>query len=139
MAQSEWKLDCSNIDRLQKAMEAYQGDTENAINDVLHNEVFGIVEPSIRQLIPVSDSAKVWRGKLPHAKLSKSLTQENGNLSVTIKSTANYSYLYFPDDGTNTRRHIGNQQFFKRGGEAKVDEIVDRCINRLVNDFEKGV
>ena len=137
MAQSEWKLDCSNIDRLQKAMEGYQGNTEKTINDVLHNEVFGIVEPSIRKLIPVS--GKSWKGKKPGAKVSKSLTQENGNLSVTIKSTANYSYLYFPDDGTNTRRHIGNQQFFKRGGEAKVDEIVDRCINRLVNDFEKGV
>ena len=132
-------LDCSDIDRLQKAMENYQGNTENAINDVLHTEVFGIVEPSIRQLIPVSDPAKVWRSKLPHARLSKSLTQENGNLSVTVKSTASYNYLYFPDDGTNTRRHIGNQQFFKRGGEAKVGEIVDRCINRLINDFEKGV
>ena len=131
------EIDCSDIDRLQKAMENYQGNTESAINDVLHNEVFGIAEPSIRNLIPVS--GKRWKGKKPGAKSSKSLTQENGNLSVTVKTTASYHYLYFPDDGTNTRRHIGNQRFFERGGEAVLSEVAERCINRLVNDFEKGV
>ena len=132
-----FRLDDKHIEQLQKAMQQYQGNTEEAINDVLHNWAGDYAQEEIKRLMPVS--GKSWKGKRPSAKSSKSLQNENGNLSVTVKTTSNYNYLYFPDDGTNTRRHIGNQQFFKRGGEAVQDEIVQRCINRLVNDFDKGV
>ena len=38
---------------------------------------------------------------------------------------------FFAEDGTNTRRHIGNQQFFARGGENVKGEIIGRCIEKL--------
>ena len=132
-----FSLSAKNIERLLNAMEQYQGNTENAINDVLHNWAGDYAQEEIKRLMPVS--GKSWKGKRPSAKSSKSLQNVNGNLSVTVTTTKNYNYLYFPDDGTNTRRHVGNQQFFMRGGEAVEDEIVQRCINRLVNDFDKGV
>ena len=134
---SEWKLEFSDVERLHKAMEEFQGDTEATINDVLHNEAGDLAQEAIKKLMPVS--GKHWRGKKPAAKRSKSLQNVPGNLSVTVTTKKNWGYLYFPDDGTNTRRHVGNQQFFRRGGENVQDEIAERCINKLVNKFEEGV
>lgn len=135
MAESTFRLDATQLDKLQQAMQQYQGDTEAAVNDVLHNQAPGLIQDSIRRLIPVS--GREWKGKKPPAKTGNSLMSEPGNLSITVKNTKNYGYLYFPDDGTNTQNHAGNQQFFRRGGEAVQDEIIDRCINRLVENFEK--
>lgn len=134
---ARFELDSKEFDRLQRALQNYQGDTEKEINDVLHNEASPLIQEAIQRLIPTS--GKTWKGKRPPAKTGNSLTDQKGNLSITVKSTTKYNYLYFPDDGTNTRRHAGNQQFFKRGGESKQTEIVDRCVNRLVDNFEKTV
>lgn len=135
MASGPFRLDVSSFENLQKAMKDYQGDTEKAINEILHNEASPLIKESIRRLMPASGHS--WNGKKPAAKTSKrSLTDLKENLAITVRTSKNYQYLYFPDDGTNTRRHAGNKQFFRKGGELKQDEIVDRCINRLVNDFE---
>lgn len=131
-----FRLDVADIEKLQAAMEEYQGDVESSINDVLHNQGGSLIQESIRRLIPVS--GKTWKGKAPAAKTAKSLTSVNGNLSVTVTTTKKYQYLYFPDDGTSTRRHVGNKQFFEKGGEAVKDEIIERCIAKLTNNFEKG-
>lgn len=130
---ANFKVDVSGVDRLQQAMKDFQGNTEKTINEVLHNEASPLIQEAIKRLIPTS--GKNWSGKKPPAKTSKSLTDVKGNLSVTVTTTKNYQYLYFPDDGTNTRRHVGNQQFFWRGAEEKQDEIIDRCVSRLVNSL----
>lgn len=134
---SRLTLDWEDLDRLQQSMKDFQGNTEEAINEVLHNEASPLIQESIKHLMPVSGRA--WKGKTPPAKTSKSLTDEKGNLAITVKTTKKYQYLYFPNDGSNTRRHAGNQQFFERGAEAKRSEIVDRCVGRLVNNFEKAL
>ena len=131
---ARFELDSKEFDRLQSAIKNFPGTAEETINDVLHNDGAALIQDEIQRLMPVS--GKRWKGKKPAAKKSKSLRQENGNLYVFVKSTTNYNYLYFPDDGTNTRKHAGNQQFFLRGGENKQTEIIDRCVNRLVGDFE---
>lgn len=130
-----FKLDAAEFERLQQAMQKFPGNTEKTINEVLHNEASPLIQEAIRRLMPVSGIN--WKGKAPAAKTGNSLTDEKGNLFITVKTTKKYQYLYFPDDGTNTRRHIGNQQFFLRGGESQQTEIVDRCIKRLVTDFEQ--
>lgn len=123
------KINFSEVEKLQAAIKSYQDEVEPAINDVLHNEGGGLIQDSIRKLIPVS--GKRWKGKAPAAKSSKSLESVNANLAVTVKTTKKYQYLYFPNDGTNTRRHAGEQYFFEKGGEAVKDEIIDRCISKL--------
>jgi len=128
------QLDARELDRLLQAAQDFQGDAESTINEVLHTEASPLIQDAIRRLMPVS--GKTWRGKKPPAKTSKSMTDEKGNLFVTVKSAKDYQYLYFPDDGTNTRRHVGNQQFFKRGGESQQTEIIDRCISKMVEGFE---
>lgn len=131
------QLDAQDVAKLHKAIKDYKGDAETTINDVLHNEASLLAQDAIRWRIPVSNA--VWEGKKQHARLAKSLRAINGNLSVTVTTTKNYQYLYFPDDGTNTRRHVGNKQFFAKGGESVKDEIIQRCINKLTTNFEKGV
>lgn len=134
-------LEAAQLEKLQKAMQNYQGNTEKAINDVLHNEGGALVQEMVRLYIPVS--GKQWKGKKPAAFSGKSLTQLHGNLSVTVTTTKNYQYLYFPDDGTSTKRHVGRNgiplRFFERGGEAALDDVTQLCINKLVNEFEEGV
>lgn len=117
-----------------KAMQDFEGNTEDAINDVLHNEAGTLIHDEVMRLLP--ESKRTWKGKKKAAKATKSLMIVEGNLAVTVKTKKAYGYLYFPDDGSNTKNHAGNQRFFERGGEAKKDEIIDLCIGRLVNDFE---
>jgi HK97 gp10 family phage protein len=132
-----FKIEVKEIDRLHKAMKDFQGDTEKIINDVLHNEASPLIQEGIRSLIPIS--GRTWKGKRPPAKVSKSLTDQKGNLSITVKTTSNYHYLYFPDDGSNTRRHAGNKQFFLRGGQSQENEIVNRCISKLTKNFDDAM
>lgn len=129
-----FQLDTKEFERLQNAMKNFPGDTEKAINEVFHEEASPLIQDAIRRLMPVS--GKTWKGKAPAAKTGKSLTDEKGNLYITVRTSKKHQYLYFPDDGTNTRRHIGDQQFFRRGGESQQTEIVDRCIKRLTTNFE---
>lgn len=134
MSGGRLELDFYEFDRMYQAMLDYAGNTEEAINDILHNDASPLIQEEIKRLMPVS--GREWKGKKRAAKTSKSLTDEKGNLFVTVKTTKNYQYLYFADDGTNTRRHVGNQQFFLKGGEAKQDEITDRCVARLIDGFQ---
>lgn len=133
-----FKVNFAELERLQKALEAYEGNAESAINEVLHGEeVLQIADERIRNLIPVS--GRTWKGKKGAAASSKSLRGVNGNLSLTVTTTKNYQYLYFPDDGSSTRKHAGNQQFFWRGGEQATPDIIERCVNKLITNFEKEV
>lgn len=129
------KIHFADVDNLVGAMKNYPGNAEEAINDVLHSEeVARLAQNSIKRLMPKSDKKK---GK--HAKDSNSLRNTNENLATTVRTSKAFQYLYFPDDGRTTRRHIGNQRFFARGGEAVQNEIIDRCIEKLTQTFEKGV
>lgn len=124
-----FEIDASGVEALQRAMKEYGGNVEEAINDVLHNEAGRLIQDSVQNLIPVS------KAKKKHAKDAKSLKQVNYNLAVKITTAGKYGYLYFPDDGTNTERHIGNQQFFRQGGEAVKSDVIDRCIKRLSEEL----
>lgn len=127
-------VEYKEFENLQQAMLNYPGNTEKAINDIFHNEAPLLVEQEIIRLMPVS--GRKWNGKKAPAKTSKSLIQKTDeNLSFTVGTKYNYHYLYFPDDGSNTRHHAGNQQFFKRSGENKQEEIIKRCVTRLTEDF----
>lgn len=131
---ARFEIDTDQFERLQNAIKNYPNNAEEAINEVFHGEGAEMIQEGIRRLMPVS--GKNWRGKAPAAKNSNSMMNEKGNLFVEVKSAKRWNYLYFPDDGSNTKRHAGNQQFFFRGAESKQDEIIDRCVARLVSEFE---
>lgn len=136
---SRFDLYVSEFDALQRAMKEFQGNTEDAINEVLHNEAGQLIHDAVKGLIPTSNR-KEWKGKKPPAKTSNSLLiDKNKNLAVTVRTKTAYNYLYFPDDGSNTINHAGNQQFFRKGGESQTEEIVNRCIKKLVNNFDDAI
>lgn len=131
MPNSSFKLNAAEFDELQQAIKNYPNDAEKIINEVLHGEGSLLLQEEIRRLMPVS--GRHWSGKKTSAKRGNSLMDIKGNLFVEIKTTKAYQYLYFPDDGSSTRKHYGNQHFFRRGAEKKQNEIIERCIGRLTD------
>lgn len=116
--------------KVMAAAEAYVGDSEEAINRVLHEEAGPLIYIRINPLI--HPSGRTFKGHRASATASHWQEYRTGeNLAVTVAAEGAYRYLYFPDDGSSSRRHAGNQQFFKRGGEAAVDEIAERCMAAL--------
>lgn len=130
-------IDAQWIGKLYQAMKEYPGHAEASINYVFHKEAGRMIQKSIKNLMPVSGID--WKGKKPAAKNSKSLRNVNSDLAVTVKTTPDYHYLYFPDDGSNTVFHVGDQRFFERGAEAVQGAIVQRCIDVLIETFDEGV
>ena len=116
------------------AVKNFPGDAEKVINEVLHNEGSILIQDAVRSLMPMS--GRTWKGKKPPAKEGKSLTDLKGNLSITVQTKPAYHYLYFPDDGSNTRKHAGSQQFFLKGGQSQQETIVDLCLKKLTESFE---
>lgn len=133
MAKAVLDLEDHGVEELSKAIREYEGYAGEAINDVLWNEGAPLIQEGIQRLLP--ESGRTWRGKKPAAKRAAPFTQENSTLAVTIKTKYAYHYLYFPDDGSTTRKHAGNQQFMYRGAEDKQEEIIDRCVKRLIDKF----
>ena len=131
-----FKLEATEYDRLLQAAKNFPGNAEKVINEVLHTEGRQLIQEGIRNLMP--ESGRSWKGKKAAAKDAKSLTDKKGNLSITVHTKTAYNYLYFPDDGSNTRKHVGNQQFFLKGAESKQESIIDLCVNRLINSFENN-
>jgi hypothetical protein len=130
-------INVQEFERLERALRSFPGNAEEAINAVLHNEGGLLMQEAIQPLIP--QSGKTWKGKRAPARVGNSLRSTNENLAVWVRSTKSYQYLYFPDDGSSTRRHVGNQQFFLKGAESVKGEVIDRCVGRLIQTFEEGV
>lgn len=118
-----------DADELEEMFSRYDK-AEDVINDVLHKFGAERIKNEISSILPVS--GRHWRGKAKAAKLAKPFNQLNRNLTVIIKSRNKYNYLYFPDDGSNTIRHFGNQRFMEKGAENASDEIIDTILDRLV-------
>lgn len=123
-----------NMEELQEKISTLQEKGEEIVNNVLHGEGAEQLKQGIQNLIP--ESHRTWKGKARAAKLAKPFNTINENLSVTIVNKNAYAYLYFPDDGTTTRRHRGEQHFMLRGVEAKSGTVVDMCISQLTEVIE---
>ena len=130
----EFKVE-DNFEELQKKISLLQENGEEIVNNILHNEAPQIFQESIQNLLP--ESHRKWKGKKKAAKQAKPFTSINGNLSVTIVNKNAYAYLYFPDDGTKTKRHRGEQHFMLKGVEAKAGTVVEMCLNRLTEQINK--
>lgn len=132
---AEFGIDAKDFDKLHQAMADYGGDAEKAVNEVLHNEAGPLVYEEINPLI--NPSGRKFKGHSKSAKASAwPLYDTSANLAVTVKTKPKWGYLYFPDDGSTTRRHAGNQHFFQRGGDKAAPKIVERCIGVLTEQWK---
>lgn len=125
-------FDAGEIDELAQMMEEYGDSAQRVIDEVLHGEGAEEIKLQIARILPVS--GRRWRGKRSPASsaMPGAFDQDDDMLAVTIAARGNYSYLYFPDDGSNTVKHAGNQQFMKRGAENATSRIVELCLGKLV-------
>lgn len=133
MAGASFVIDAESFERLQEVLRQTQDNAEQTINDVLWENGGQLINDSIMQLLP--RSGRTWRGKKKSARDAAPFAQENENLAVTVKTKNAYHYLYFPDDGSNTRRHAGGQEFMFRGAENEQEHIIELCIAKLTENL----
>lgn len=130
-----FNLDTSGLERITDIFEKYEETGLRTINDVLHGEGAEAIKENIIRILPVS--GRHWRKKKAAAKNAAPFTAKTDQmLSVTIVSRKPYNYLYFPDDGSNTKHHAGNQHFMKHGAEKASEKIIDLCIGKLQENFK---
>lgn len=130
-----FEFDAGSIDDLYEKMVSYGAGSGQIINKVLRSEGAEEIKKQIARLLP--SSGRHWKGKAPAASsaMPGRFDQDNGELSVTIAARGKYHYLYFPDDGSNTRKHAGNKQFMLHGAEAAAPKVVEMCVGKLAEAF----
>lgn len=130
-----FEFDAGSIDDLYEKMVSYGTGSGQIIDKVLRSEGAEEIKKQIARLLP--SSGRHWKGKAPAASsaMPGKFDQDNGELSVTIAARGKYHYLYFPDDGSNTRKHAGNKQFMLHGAEAAAPKVVEMCVGKLAEAF----
>lgn len=127
-------MDAAPLMAMQDAIRAFPGDAESAINSVMHGEAGPMIYRRINPLI--NPSGRTFKGHRASAKASDWPSYDvSENLAVTVKAQGSFGYLYFPDDGSDTRRHAGGQEFFRRGGEQAAQEAVDACLGAISREW----
>lgn len=133
---SEWyTLDMDEFERLHDAMQQYEGHAGPLVDEVLHGEGAELIKEKIAMILPSSGRTWKRKGAPASAVMPGRFSQDTNPMTVTIAARGKYHYLYFPDDGSNTKRHAGNQQFMQRGAESAASEIIDLCIGKLIEEF----
>lgn len=134
-----YEVDHSSLELLEQRIAQYGPGSGQVIDRELHGEGAQLIKRAIP--MKINPSGRKWPGKTASIAGSPGggsrLSQDNASLQVTITARGRLGYLYFPDDGTNTRKHVGNQQFMLRGAEDKQKDIIDRCIVGLVDEFNQ--
>ena len=125
-------LSYEQFERLFQALDGVAADTESAVNEALKgSQVKNWMINSITGLTPVSKvKTSAWHPR--HAKSSSPYKESFENLSILIKSKTAFNYLYFPDDGSNTKRHQGMQQFMLHGMEEVTDQVIDEIAKKII-------
>lgn len=125
-------LDAKDVDGLAGIIDQYGEKARTAINEVLHGSGADVIKNNITNLLPVSGAS--WKKKAPAAKsaMPGAFTKVDKNLGVEILAKGRYGYLYYPDDGSNTRSHAGNQHFMIHGAEASTEEIIDQVLRKIM-------
>lgn len=133
MSDNRFYLDAEDLEALSGAM-ASAGERSGLVVDRFLEESGGAeIQHQIMDRLPVS--GRRWKGKPPGAKQTRPFRQQFAPLAVTIYTQPAYRYLYFPDDGGNTQRHRGNQQFMLRGAEAAKPAILEGILGALTESI----
>lgn len=126
----------SAVDELQRRIEGFGEGAGQRIQEVFTGFAAGEIKENVLPL--VHQSGRTFKGHRQSARSAgpeKVFTHTVNNLTLIVRTNQTYGYLYFPDDGSNTKRHAGNQQFMQRGMEQATDEIIERCLAALTEDF----
>ena len=126
-----------NFEELMNSISLLKERGEEIVTDTLHNEGADILINGIRKLIHPSN--RKWKGKIASATKSKRSIvvnkRESGNLNVVVGNSKSYGYLYYPNDGSSTKRHRGEQHFIENGAKNNAGKVVDLCIKNLMKEI----
>jgi len=131
-----FSVEGEDFDLLAAAMADYGEGAADVVSEVVHGSG-DIIRDQIDPLIPTS--GRTFKGHRSGARGSQWQRYDTGEtLAITVATTSARRYLYFPDDGSNTKRHAGNQQFMMRGAEAAAPMILEKGIDALIESFERS-
>ena len=124
---SRFELDAKDIEILEHTIQEYQQGAEGRITEYLHGKGYEILSNSIQNIIPVSNREK------KHARNYKALRDryKDSSLAVTVGSIPRFGYLYFPDDGSNTIHHAGQQHFFEQGINDEKENVINGILDAI--------
>ncbi len=128
-----WKIDTGKTDQLITDIQRTGARAEQIISGVMQSYAGNRIIEKITPILP--ESGRKWKGKRKAARQAQPLRTENKDLSVIVRSKSPYHYLYFPDDGSNTVHHHGDQRFMYRGAEAAVPDIIEQCITEITEEI----
>lgn len=129
-------IDTTGVTQVQERMAEYGQGAGRVIQGVYEDFAAKDIKENVLPL--VHSSGRVFKGHRQGAKSAgpEKVFRHNVNgLELVVRSQTKFGYLYFPDDGSNTKRHAGRQNFMGRGLEQSVPDIVDRCVARLTEEF----
>lgn len=127
-----------DFDVLQNTIKQFQENAESSINEVLHGKGTEVIADEIR--VKIHPSGRKWKRKKRSSSVANSIVldeKKSGNLTAVIHSKSGYSYLYFPDDGTTTEHHHGEQHFMLRGTQAKAGKVLQMCVENIIKNANK--
>ena len=127
-------MDISQIERFEKTIKQVGDQADIVINEYLKNQGGNEIKREIQKILP--RSGRTWKRKAPAASSVDPFKKTPINLGVKVHSTKIYHYLYFPDDGSNTKKHEGGQEFMLRGAQSAAPEIGENLINRLLDQLK---
>lgn len=134
-----YEIDTTKLDEILDTIQRFSDgrEAEKIINETLLSEGATLIKEKIQKLLPAS--GRTWKKKEASAKSTQPFRHiQEKNLEVTIRSKKAYQYLYFPDDGTNTLNHVGNQKFMYGGAELAKNEIINLIIERMLDKLEEN-
>lgn len=135
---SYFEVDVRDFERIVDVVGNFSdgSEAENVINTYLAGVGGDLIKEKIHDKLPVSGRTWPSRKNAP-AKSVDPFRKTAGNLSVKIHTKGAYHYLYFPDDGSDTNRHYGNQQFMFEGASDASEEIANQIIEKLLERLEE--
>lgn len=134
----QYSIDYQELDKIENLFNEFPDTAKAAVNNFLHSDLaVDMVEDNIQPLLP--SSGRHWKGKGAAAASTQPFRKgPNELLTLIVRSKTKYNYLYFPDDGSNTVHHMGNQHFMQHGAENSLGAIADLCAANVINEFNKG-
>ena len=133
---TQLNIESEEFEKLAQSMEQYGQGASDVVSKVIHES-----GDSIKQHIDplIHASGRRFKGHTSSAKGSAWQRYDTGEpLAITVRTVSRRNYLYFPDDGSNTKHHFGNQRFMLRGAEAAAPAILDKGIQALITAFERS-
>lgn len=131
-----FSIEEGEFDRLMDSMKHYGEGAGDIVSGVVHDsgdDIYREIDPLIHP------SGRTFKGHSSSAKGARWQRYETGEpLAITVATTASRRYLYFPDDGSTTKKHHGDQQFMRRGAEAAAPRILEKGIDALIGKFGRS-